>query len=63
VTVWKNPGDVGHVQVVCPSEDGLYNAEKGPTIAQAGRKTLNYAYSRSVYSISGLSKVRYFVHD
>ena len=63
VTVWKNPGDVGHVQVVCPSEDGLYDAERGPTIAQAGRKTLNYAYSRSVYSVNGLSKVRYFAHD
>ena len=63
VTIWKNPGSVGHVQVVCPSEDGLYNAEKGPTISQAGRKTLNYAYARSVYSVNGMSKLRYFVHD
>ena len=63
VSIWKNPGDVGHVQVVCPSEDGLYNEEMGPTIAQAGRKTLNYAYARNVYSVNGMSKLRYFVHN
>ncbi len=63
VGVYENPGGIGHVQVVCPSEDGLYDESKGPAVAQAGRKTLGYAYQRSIYSESGMSKVRYFAHD
>lgn len=62
VTVWKNPPGHGHVQVVCPAEDGTYNAEKGVTVAQAGRRLRNYCYITDIYGSNTLSKVQYFVH-
>lgn len=62
VTVWKNPHGHGHVQVVCPSGDGTYNAQKGVTIAQAGRHLYNYAYISQVYSKNTLDDVAYYVH-
>ena len=61
VTAYKNPGGHGHVQVVCPSQDGRYDAKRGVTIAQAGRHFYNYAPITKVYNKS-LPKVSYFAH-
>lgn len=63
VTAWKNPtGRAGHVQVVCPSESGGYDALRGVSVAQAGSKNAEYTYESSVFSSSQRSAVRYFVH-
>ena len=62
VSAWHNGGGPGHVQVVCPSEDGAYDAVWGPTVAQAGGTNTGYSYQSSRYSGSALSEVRYFVH-
>ncbi len=62
VTVWKNQKGVhGHVQVVSPSKDGLYDPSRGVAIAQAGRTLSNYTYIRKIYS-SRMSEVQYFAH-
>jgi len=61
VTAMKNDSGHGHVQVVCPSQDGSYNPQKGVTIAQAGRNLYDYAYVTQVYNAS-LSKLTYFAH-
>lgn len=62
VTAFKNlSGGHGHVQVVCPSTDGEYDAERGVTIAQAGRLLYNYAPITKIYN-SSLSKVVYYAH-
>lgn len=64
VAVWKNPeGGSGHVQIVCPSENGEYDEERGVTVAQAGNRNFNYAYITSVYSGSALQQVRYYAHE
>ncbi|MHB1313921.1 MAG: hypothetical protein ACYCX2_00375 [Christensenellales bacterium] len=62
VTAYKNPGGHGHVQVVCPSGDGKYDAKRGVTIAQAGRHLYSYAPITKVYRKS-LPKVVYYAHD
>jgi len=62
VTAWKNPdGGHGHVQVVCPSDDGGYDAARGVTIAQAGRTLTGYAPIKSVYG-ERLGSVVYYAH-
>ncbi len=61
VTVWKNTSGHGHVQVVCPSKDGTYDAKKGVTIAQAGRNLFSYGYITDVYNKS-LGEVVYYAH-
>lgn len=60
VTAFKKTGH-GHVQVVCPSEDGQYNEKRGVTIAQAGRHLSSYKPITSVYNAS-LPKVKYYAH-
>lgn len=63
VTAWKNPtGGPGHVQVVCPSENGAYDALRGVSVSQAGRTNREYTYISSIYGGGDRSKVRYFVH-
>ena len=62
VATWKNSGGHGHVQVVCPSENGTYDPQKGVTIAQAGRHLYDYAYITQVYSGRTLDDVAYYVH-
>jgi hypothetical protein len=62
VTARRNDSGHGHVQVVCPSEDGTYDAERGVTIAQAGRNLLNYAYITRIYGSSTLDEVVYYAH-
>jgi len=62
ITSWKNPSGHGHLQVVCPSQDGQYNAERGVTIAQAGRQLKNYDYIDTVYGANTLGQVEYFAH-
>lgn len=61
VTAWKNTSGHGHVQVVCPSKDGLYDEERGVTVTQAGRILSSYTPITSIYNKS-LSKVSYFAH-
>jgi len=62
ITARRNDSGHGHVQVVCPSEDGTYDAERGVTIAQAGRNLLNYAYITRIYGSSTLDEVVYYAH-
>ncbi len=62
VTSWKNPSGHGHLQMVSPSENGGYDAQKGVAIAQAGRQLINYGYASDAYSDSTFSQVEYFVH-
>ena len=61
VTAWRNTSGHGHVQVVCPSKDGVYDEKRGVTVAQAGRKLSSYTPITSIYNKS-LSKVSYFAH-
>ena len=61
VTALKNNSGHGHVQVVCPSEDGTYDPARGVTIAQAGRRLTSYKPITSIYNAS-LPKVVYFAH-
>jgi hypothetical protein len=62
VTALYRNGSHGHVQVVCPSQDGTYNEEKGVTVAQAGRNLKDYTYISNILGDSSLSKVSYFAH-
>jgi len=61
VTAMRNNSGHGHVQVVCPSKDGVYDPERGVTIAQAGRNLYNYAPITRVYRAS-LPRVVYYAH-
>ena len=61
VTALYRNGQHGHVQVVCPSEDGAYDAKRGVTIAQAGRRLTSYRPITKIYN-SSLPKVSYFAH-
>lgn len=56
-------GEIGHVQMVCPSADGGYDELKGVTVAQAGAKVANYTYITNIYGAGSLKNVRYFVHE
>ena len=56
-------GSIGHVQMVCPSNDGSYDEVRGVTVAQAGSKVTNYSHISGIYSAGGQKSVRYFVHD
>ncbi len=61
VTAWRNPDGHGHVQVVCPSNDGRYDPKRGVTIAQAGRRLTSYSPITKIYS-TRLKDVVYFAH-
>ena len=63
VTAWHNSGGAGHVQVVCPSESGGFDAVRGVTVAQSGSKNTRYAHLSSTLRGSELKNVRYYVHD
>jgi hypothetical protein len=56
-------GRTGHVQIVCPSEDGEYDGTRGVTVAQAGSKVTNYAHISDIYGAADPRSVRYFVHE
>ena len=56
-------GEVGHVQMVCPSNDGGFDELRGVTVAQAGSKVSNYTHISGIYSAAGLKSVRYFIHE
>lgn len=62
VTAKSNPTGHGHMQIVSPSEDGLYDPERGVALAQAGGKLRNYTYMRNLYSASYEAQVQYFAH-
>lgn len=62
VSAWNNPGGAGHVQIVCPSENGEYDSVRGPTVAQAGSTLANYTYQSNIYGSATQREVRYFVH-
>ena len=61
VAAWKNPYGHGHVQMISPSVDGLYDPDKGIAISQAGRLLINYGYIADVYRDARIPDVRYFV--
>lgn len=63
ITIWKNPGGHGHAQIVCPSEDGVYDPERGVTVAQAGSKLHDYVPITQIYSDRSLETVAYYVHE
>ena len=57
-------GDMGHVQIVCPSRDGGYDPIRGVTVAQAGRIVTNYTHITSIYGGNSLqNNVKYWVND
>jgi len=62
VSALYRSGSHGHVQVVCPSPDGGYDAEKGVTVAQAGSNLTSCKYITDLLGSSSLSKVSYFAH-
>ncbi|MEX1307671.1 MAG: hypothetical protein AB1Z19_04010 [Eubacteriales bacterium] len=62
VTAWKNNGGKGHVQMVCPSADGRYNAARGVTVAQAGSTLSRYTPITSIFKKS-LPEVVYYAHS
>ncbi len=62
VTALYRSGAHGHVQIVCPSKDGIYDEKRGVTVAQAGRRLTSYRPITQLYSKSSLSKVSYFAH-
>ncbi|MFQ3581330.1 MAG: glucosaminidase domain-containing protein [Chloracidobacterium sp.] len=53
---WQNPRGIGHVAIVRP---GQIN-ERGPAIAQAGSRNVNYAHVRDTF---GNVPVEYWVND
>ena len=57
-------GELGHMQVVCPSKDGDFDKVRGVTVAQAGRIVSNYTNISGVYGANALNNsVRYWIHD
>ncbi|MDR0951714.1 MAG: hypothetical protein LBM18_02185 [Oscillospiraceae bacterium] len=57
-------GSIGHVQVVCPSENASFDPVRGVTVAQAGSKVYNYTYISNIYGAATLnSRIRYWVHE
>lgn len=63
VAAWKNSGGgAGHVQIVCPSKNGEYDSTRGVTVAQAGGKNYEYAYSSSTLGSSRIPETKYYVH-
>jgi hypothetical protein len=56
-------GSIGHVQVVCPSNDGKFDPILGVTVAQAGSRNTGYTHISRIYDSVSLSKIRYFVHE
>ncbi|MGI6175383.1 MAG: hypothetical protein ACOYJC_04300 [Christensenellales bacterium] len=61
VTIFKHNGST-HAQVVCPSEDGAYDPQRGVTIAQAGAQRYAYAPISRIYGEASLPHVKYYVH-
>lgn len=56
-------GTIGHVQVVCPSNNGSYDVIRGVNVAQAGSRNTGYAYISEIYNSASMGKIRYFVHE
>jgi hypothetical protein len=56
VAVWRNPGGAGHIAMVRPGE---LHPEKGPCIAQAGKRNFRHGH---VLDGFGHRNVEYFVH-
>ena len=62
VTVLKRPGAHGHIQMVCPSEDGGYDAARGVSVAQAGTRLTNYDYLNDITAEATRDQIAYYVH-
>lgn len=56
VAVWRNPSGTGHIAMVRPGE---LHPEKGPCIAQAGKRNFRSGHVRDGF---GAHPVEYFVH-
>lgn len=60
VTIRKNTDGHGHAQVVSPSVDGQYDAQRGTAVAQAGLRLRNYTYLSQLFSDT--SDVAFYAH-
>lgn len=56
-------GSLGHVQVVCPSNNSEFDTIRGVTVAQAGSRNTGYTHISGIYGSASMGKVRYFIHD
>lgn len=63
ITVRKNPSGHGHVQMVRPSLDGGYDAQKGAAVAQAGSRLVEYGHNGTLFSAASRSQMRYYIHS
>ena len=62
ITLYKNSGGHGHVQVIRPS-DQEYNPDLGAYIAQAGSTNFNKGYTSQVYSSDMReNEIEYYIH-
>ncbi|MDR2589987.1 MAG: hypothetical protein LBC71_03245 [Oscillospiraceae bacterium] len=57
-------GSIGHVQMIAPSQDGLYDPSRGVAITQAGGKNFNYTYITSTYGLQRLNsgQIKHWIH-
>ncbi|MDR2599623.1 MAG: hypothetical protein LBC73_05050 [Oscillospiraceae bacterium] len=57
-------GSIGHVQMIAPSQDGLYDPSRGVAITQAGGKNFNYTYITSTYGLQRLNsgEIKHWIH-
>ena len=64
VTAWhNNGGGAGHVQIICPSQNGDYDPVRGVTVAQAGSRNFAYAHINATMGADKIAQTRYFVHE
>lgn len=62
VAVFYNPGGIGHVAMVIPSDEP-YDPERGPAIAQAGETNMNRGYLKDGFGRQRMGAVIYYVHE
>lgn len=62
VVSWADGGQ-GHVQIVCPSQSGGYDAGRGVSVSQSGRNNTGYAYESSTLTAAMRRGAHYFIHD
>ena len=64
VSVWYNPGGIGHLQVVRPTRgNDTYNPNTGVYVAQAGSKNFEYGTASTVYGTgASMNKLKYYTH-
>ena len=64
VAVWKNSSGSGHIAIVRPEGNGYtYSSSRGPVIAQAGARCMNYANVIDGFGSSRMSAIVYYTHN